>query len=72
MATNTVSSSVSCVHAVAAGAVPVGFTATRYGTILRPLMPPCALMSLMIALKASGTLPQSMFTPTALTAATST
>ena len=72
MATNTVSSSVSCVHAVAAGAVPVGFTGTMYGTMRRPLMPPSAFMLAMTALKASGTLPQLIFTPTALTAATST
>ena len=36
------SSSVSWVHAVAAAAVPVGFTATSDGTTFRPLIPPWA------------------------------
>ena len=40
MTANTLSSSVSAVHAVAADAVPMGSTGSNTGTILRPLIPP--------------------------------
>ena len=44
MARKTLSSSVSLVHDDAASAGTDGFISTEWRTILRPLIPPCALM----------------------------
>ena len=45
MTAKTSSSSVSCTQAASANSVPTGLIPAKTGSMVRPLMPPLALMS---------------------------